>query len=110
MNLGVPGWIAVGILFFVFRHIAVRRVVAGHGRYVWLAFAPALLIAIMVVRSGVESALTTPVLVAPLLGHRCRPAPSASIDLAIRRWRVSSDFAPSIWSTCHDLLLYDRAS
>ena len=45
-----------------------------------------------------------------LSSQRGRPSFRAATDFAIRRWRVSSVFAPSIERTCHDRLLYDSAS
>ncbi len=39
------------------------------------------------------------------VAQRGRPSLRASTDLETRRWRVSGVLAPSICSTCHDLLL-----
>ena len=42
---------------------------------------------------------------APTADQRARPSRNIATDFSIRRWRVSSVFAPSTWRTCHDWLL-----
>ena len=42
---------------------------------------------------------------APTADQRARPSRNVATDFSIRRWRVSSVFAPSTWRTCQDWLL-----
>ena len=54
--------IAVVAFFVLLRHFAARRVLAGHGRFVWLMFLPTLLVSAALLWVPIEMFTTAPLL------------------------------------------------
>ena len=46
--------IAVVAFFVLLRHFAARRVLAGHGRFVWLMFLPTLLVSVALLWAPIQ--------------------------------------------------------